>query len=129
MKAESEALLDKAARAIRAAEILLQADDPENSVGRGYYGLFHTAQALLRARDLKYRKHSSVHVAYGEHFAKTAILDPKYHRWLLAAFNNRLEGDYNSEAHIESEAAASTIEQAKEFPQIARQWLEAQPGS
>ena len=126
MKAESEGLLEKAARAIRAAEILLQSGDPENSVGRAYYGLFHTAQALLRARDLKYRKHSSVHAAYGEHFAKTAILDPKYHRWLLAAFNKRLEGDYMSDAHIEVDAAASTIEQAKEFLQTARQWLEAQ---
>ena len=89
-------------------------------------GCFHTAQALLRARDLKYRKHSSVHAAYGEHFAKTAVLDPKYHRWLLAAFNNRLEGDYNFDAHIDANAVASTIEQAKEFLQTARQWLEAQ---
>ncbi len=126
MKAEAEGLLEKAARAIRAAEILLQSGDPENSVGRAYYGLFHAAQALLRARDLKYRKHSSVHAAYGEHFAKTAILDPKYHRWLLAAFNKRLEGDYMSEAHIEADVAASTIEQAKDFLQTARQWLEAQ---
>ena len=40
MKAESSRLLDKAARAIRAAETLLREDDADFSAGRAYYAMF-----------------------------------------------------------------------------------------
>lgn len=44
--------------------------------------MLHAAQALLREEDLRYRKHASVHAAFGEYFAKTGRIDPRYHRWL-----------------------------------------------
>ena len=92
MREESLRLLEKAERAIHAAEILLQAGDAKFAAGRAYYGMLHTAQALLREKDLRYKKHSGVHAAFGEHFAKTNILDPKFHRWLLAACNQSNPG-------------------------------------
>jgi len=40
---------------------------------------------------------------FGEQFAKSGRLDPKFHRWLLDAFDRRLQGDYGFEALIAPE--------------------------
>ena len=47
MKKETRGFLQKAERALRAAEILLREEDAEAAVGRAYYAMLHTAQALL----------------------------------------------------------------------------------
>jgi len=88
--------------------------------------MLHTAQALLRERDLTYRKHSGVHAAYGEAFAKTRVLDPKFHRSMLAAFDARLKGDYDVEVAIDVQTGASTLDHAREFLREARRYLGAE---
>jgi uncharacterized protein (UPF0332 family) len=130
VKQESSAFLRKAERALRAAEILLQAGDAESAAGRAYYAMLHAAQALLRQSGFRYCKHSGVHSSFGEHFAKTGVFDPKYHRWILAAFNDRLKGDYDIDVDIDSETAAILIEQARELLSEAIRYLEViAPGS
>ena len=124
MREEARWLLEKAERAMRAAETLADAGDPEFAAGRAYYAMLHIAQALLREKNLRYRRHTGVHSAYGEHFAKTGILEPKFHRWLLAAFNNRLTGDYDFEIRVDMETVTTMIAQAREFLQAARGYLE-----
>lgn len=124
MNQETRRLLDKAGRALRAAETLLRAGDAEYAAGRAYYAMLHTAQALLRHKDLRYRKHGGVHAAFGEHFAKPGVLDPKYHRWLLDAFDARLRGDYDLDAVFDEESVAATVQQAREFLETARRYLE-----
>ena len=46
VKEEAAWFLRKAEHALRAAETLLAANDPETAVGRAYYCMLHTAQAL-----------------------------------------------------------------------------------
>lgn len=87
MKDFTEKLLAKASRAIQSSRTLLDSGDPESAVSRAYYAMFYVAEALLGEKGLRFRKHGGVHGAFGEHFAKTGTLDPKYHRWLLEAFN------------------------------------------
>jgi len=127
MKEESRKLLDKADRALQAAETLIRAGDPESAVGRCYYAMLHTAQALLTDRDVRFRKHGAVHAAYGEHFARTGLLDPKYHRWLLDAFDERLRSDYDIDATFNPQVVRRRIEHAREFLDAARKYLEAGP--
>lgn len=86
--------------------------------------MLHAAQALLREHDLRYRKHTSVHAAFGQHFAKTGRLDLKYHGWLLDAFDDRIRGDYDANVSFDRESIAVRIEQAKEFLATARRCLE-----
>jgi uncharacterized protein (UPF0332 family) len=123
MKKATQDLLEKAARAIAAAERLLEGRDAEFAVGRAYYAMFYTAEALLNEKDLRFRKHGGVHGAFGEHFVKTGQFDPKYHRWLLEAFNMRVTGDYGVEAVFTTEEATALIEQATEFLQRAERYL------
>ena len=124
MKALTRRMFEKASRAIRASELLLREElDPETSISRAYYAMFYVAEALLNERGLRFRKHGGVHAAFGEHFAKTKTLDPKYHRWLLEAFNKRVSADYGVEALLTIEDAKVVIHQAREFLDAAQHCL------
>jgi len=59
MKAETERLLDKAEHAIRAAEILLDADEKDFAAGRAYYAVLYVAEALLVEQGKRFRKHAA----------------------------------------------------------------------
>ncbi|OGI49862.1 MAG: hypothetical protein A3B81_04585 [Candidatus Muproteobacteria bacterium RIFCSPHIGHO2_02_FULL_65_16] len=124
MKPETQKLLEKAGRAIRAAKNLLDNDDPDFAAGRAYYATFYIAEALLHERDLRSRKHSGVHSLFGETFAKTGAMDAKYHRWLLDAFDKRIQADYGFDVTLTRDDAAEMIAQAREFLDAARQMLE-----
>ena len=123
MKESSQRLLDKASRAIEAAETLLANRIGEFSTGRSYYAMFYTAEALLNEKDLHFSKHGGVHGAFGEHFIKTGLFDTKFHRWLLDAFDQRIEGDYGVEILIVDQDAYELIDQAKEFLHAAKTFL------
>ena len=126
MKEATRKLLDKAERAIHASGTLLDAGDAEFAAGRAYYAMFYVAEALLFERDLQFSKHSAVHAAYGKEFAKPAVLDPRFHRWLLSAFNLRLQTDYSFDAMISGQEVEETLEQAREFLAAAREFLSAE---
>jgi uncharacterized protein (UPF0332 family) len=120
MKPSTEQLLQKALRAITAAETLTRSGDTEFTIGRAYYAMFYIAEALLNEKDLQFSKHGGVHGAFGEHFVKTSLFEPRYHRWLLAAFNRRITGDYGIDAVFTNQEAQEAIQQAREFYQAAR---------
>jgi len=115
VKPESRRLLDKAARAIHAAETLLREGDADFAAGRAYYAMFYAAEALLFERGLQFRKHGAVHGAFGEHFIRSGLLDTRFHRWLLDAFDVRIQGDYGVDAVVSLEEARDMIDQAGEF--------------
>jgi uncharacterized protein (UPF0332 family) len=124
---EASKLLAKAERALRAAEILLQSGDAESTTGRAYYAMFHSVQALLRERNLRYRKHAGVHTGFAEHFVKVGRLDPKYHRWLIDAFDARLGADYDAGFTLDTQSARVWVERAREFVAEVRRHLVAPP--
>ena len=123
MKEATEALLDKAERAIEAARALLDSTGPEFAAGRAYYAMFYVAEALLHERGLRFSKHSAVHAAFGTAFAKPALLDPRYHRWLLDAFDLRLQDDYETLGIVNEELVEEMLKQARSFLDAARLFL------
>jgi len=62
--------------------------------------MFYVAEALLVERGKRFRKHSAVHAAFGEQFAKAGLLESKYHRWLLDAFDRRIVSDYDTTGEL-----------------------------
>ena len=125
MKQETGKLLQKARRAIDASRALLDRNDTDFAAGRAYYAMFYVAEALLFERDLKFRKHSGVQSAFGEHFAKTGILDAKFHRFLLEAGSKRLTGDYGIEIILSRQDVLEMIAQAEEFVSVAEAFLDS----
>ncbi|MFW6012532.1 MAG: HEPN domain-containing protein [bacterium] len=128
MKRHTELLLDKAKHAIQAAEVLRDADQIDFAAGRLYYAMLYVAEALLYERGLVFRKHSAVHAAYGKEFAKTELLDPKYHRWLLNAFDARVQGDYHVTTWLTRQDVEAGLRRAEEFLGAAREFLASAPG-
>jgi uncharacterized protein (UPF0332 family) len=123
MKKGTRHLLEKAERAIQAAEALLTTVGAEFAAGRAYYAMFYTAEALLHERSQSFSKHGALHAAYGKEFTKSGLLDPKFHRWLLNAFDVRLQEDYDAETLVSGELVEEMLEQARMFLAAAREFL------
>lgn len=128
MKASTKRLLDKASRAIEAAETLLENGLGEFSTGRAYYAMFYIAEALLNEKDLHFSKHGGVHGAFGEQYIKTGLFDERFHRWLLDAFDQRIEGDYGIEVPMIEQDVRELIDQANEFLQTTQSFLNVKTG-
>jgi len=109
---EADKLLEKASRAIRAARRLLADDDTDFAASRAYYAMFYCVQTLLMEKGLRFSKHSGAIGAFGTHFAKTGDLNPRYHRWLLDAFDKRQIGDYDIDAVLTEDEVREMIERA-----------------
>jgi uncharacterized protein (UPF0332 family) len=124
MKEETQQLFARAVDAIEAADILLTNDKPEIAAGRAYYAMFYVAEALLNEKGFQFGKHGNVIAAYGQHFAKTNELDPKFHRWLITAFDQRQIGDYGFDPNIQADVVIEMIRQAEEFLKVAKAYLD-----
>ena len=123
MKETTQQLFARAIDTIEAAEILLTNGKTDIAAGRAYYAMFYIAEALLNEKGFQFGKHSNVLSAYGQHFAKTKVLDPKYHRWLITAFDQRQVGDYAFDPNVQSNVVVEMIDQAQEFLEVAKKYL------
>ena len=126
MKDSTQQLFARAIDTIEAAEILLTNGKTDIAAGRAYYAMFYVAEALLNEKGFQFGKHSNVLSAYGQHFAKTKVLDPKYHRWLITAFDQRQVGDYAFDPNVQSNVVVEMIQQAQEFLGAAKKYLGAE---
>lgn len=124
MKPNTQFLLDKAGQSIGAAENLLRDGYRDFSTGRAYYAMFYAAEALLAEKELEFKKHVGVHRAFAEHYIKTGIFEQKYYHWLVVAFNSRMVGDYAIRTEFQDDEVREWIEQAKEFLNKVRDYLE-----
>lgn len=96
MNEEIQALLDKARRYVRSAE-LLRADGNYNSaISRLYYAMFYCAEAILFSKGLAFSSHRGVISALGQHIVKRGEAPAEMHRWLREAFDKRQLGDYET---------------------------------
>ncbi len=124
MKEFTQKLLDKSLDVLEAAEALLTIGKIDVAAGRAYYSMMHAAEALLfEEKDLSFNTHGDIHGAYGQYFAKTKLLDPKYHRWLLDACDQRIVGDYGVSSGLDKELVSEMIGQAHEFLQATKSYL------
>ncbi len=97
---------------------------PDMAAGRAYYAMFYIAEALLYEKGLEFNTHGQVIGAYGKVFAKTKVLDPKFHKSLRAGFDARISGDYDVDTNITNQFVADMINQAREFLKAAQEYLE-----
>ena len=91
---EAKALVERARRYLKSAEMLLRDRDFKSSVSRTYYAMFYCAQAALLTKELSFSSHKGVISAFGEHFVKTGIFPKEMGRELNRAFEKRQVGDY-----------------------------------
>jgi uncharacterized protein (UPF0332 family) len=120
---ENSALIQKALRYLKSADLLLKDDDYESSVSRAYYAMFYSAEAVLLTKGLSFSSHKGVISGFGEHFIKTGVFPKEMARELNRAFEKRQLGDYESATAISREDAGQLLETAKDFVDTIVQWL------
>lgn len=125
---EIPALLTKARRYLKSAELLLQDGDYESSASRTHYAMFYSAEAALLTKDLTFSSYRGVIGAFGEHFIKTRVFPREFGRELNRAFEMRQLGDYESTPVVSDEDARELLAQGKEFCIAIEHWIEALRG-
>lgn len=108
-------LLDKAQQSTEAAQSLLADNYVDFSASRAYYAMFYALEALLLTKNLSFSKHSAVIAAFGKEYIKSGVLDARFHRAVIDAFDLRNAGDYGTMHAVSAELASQTIQNAKEL--------------
>ena len=119
-------LLDKAKQSLAAAERLLVDGFHDFAASRSYYAMFYATEALLLSQDISFSKHSAVIAAFGKRFVKTGIFEPRFHRYLLDAFDLRNLGDYGAIHAVEEINARQVLENAQAFCAAIRDYLKSE---
>ena len=78
---------------------------------------------FLLGKGLAFSKHSGVHAAFGTHFAKTGVVPPEFHRYLIRSMEVRHAGDYDNVQAVTAEEAAEQITRAEQFLALAFQLI------
>jgi uncharacterized protein (UPF0332 family) len=120
---ETTALIERAKRYLKSAEILLKDGDYESSVSRAYYAMFYLAQAILLTKNLSFSSHKGVISAFGEHFVKTGLFPREMGRELNRAFAKRQIGDYEYTFVVSQAEAEQILQSARKFMDAINRWL------
>ena len=119
-----QALIEKARRYLRSAELLTQDGDYDSAVSRSYYAMFYSAEAALLKKEMTFTSHKAVISAFGQYFVKTGIFDKRMGRDLNIIFGERQLGDYESNFSISEDNARHAFETAQGFVDRIAAWLE-----
>jgi uncharacterized protein (UPF0332 family) len=120
LREEVDALLEKARRSFAAAELLLGAGNADFAASRAYYGYFYVAEGLLLSKGPSFSRHTQVVSQYGLRFARTNLLDRRFHRLLVRAFALRQVADFDAQADPDADEVRRLIEEGKSFLDAAR---------
>jgi uncharacterized protein (UPF0332 family) len=124
IKPEIQHLLNLAEESHHAAMVLRENGHTRFSAAQSYYTIFYLAQAVLLSKGLNFSSHSAVVAAFGKEFARTKVLDPKFHRYIIDAQVVREVGHYGrvNEA-VTEEQERESFHWAEEFMQAVKEYL------
>jgi len=115
LKSPTADLLAKAKESLEAARVLAEKGHPGFAASRAYYAMLYAAQALLVSEGHAFTKHASVIAAIGSRFVKTGRLDRRHHRAMIAAFDDRVAGDYGLAGQVTVADANEHLDGARAF--------------
>jgi len=121
---EIQHYLGRAQESHEVAKVLLDKKFFGFSAAQSYYTMFYLVEALLLSKELKFSSHSATIATFGKEFAKTKLLDPKFHRYLIDAQDRREVGHYgNASEAVTPEDALESYQWADEFIQVIKEYL------
>lgn len=87
--------LESARERLRSSQLLLEAGQYKDSIGRSYYAIFTAVRAVLATNEVDFSKHAGVISYFQKEFIKTGKFDIKYSKILQNAFQIRNTCDYD----------------------------------
>lgn len=125
-RAEIEADINKAEKAIAAAKHLLSGGFYNDALARSYYAMFYAVSGVIKTKGLSSSKHSGVITLFNQHFIKTGILQTSFHDEIKIAFLDRLKADYDTRVKISREKAENSLQRGERFVTQIKQFLKTQ---
>jgi len=122
--AEIEHYLNLATEDLATAQDNLRLGHLRTAVSRAYYAMFYATTALLGSRGLWRSKHQGLIAAFGEHFVKPGLIEPRYGRILHDAFEARLDSDYAPHPDLNETSAEQLVAKAEDFVRRMTRFLE-----
>ncbi|OHB63274.1 MAG: hypothetical protein A2Y77_17170 [Planctomycetes bacterium RBG_13_62_9] len=113
----------KAQMFLRSAEQTMGIGDYDSCASRCYYAMFTMAEAALLTKDLSSSSHKGVISLFGEHFAKTGILESHVGRTLNYAYRKRIIGDYGVSVSVAQDEAEHLLNAARDFVAKVKEYL------
>jgi uncharacterized protein (UPF0332 family) len=86
--------------------------------------MFLMAEAALLTKNLSSSSHKGVISLFGEHFAKTGIVESHMGRTLNCAYDKRVVGDYGVGVSVAKEEAEELLEAARDFVGKVKDYLD-----
>jgi len=124
---ELAAYVDAATEALDDSQASLARGSLRAASSRAYYAMFYCASALLLTKGMSFSRHGNVLAAFGREFAKTGVLDRKFHLYLREAYDTRQTSDYRVTRRISRDTAGLTVRRAGEFLEATRAYLAGSP--
>jgi uncharacterized protein (UPF0332 family) len=90
--------------------------------------MFLMAEAALLTKNLSSSSHKGVISLFGEHFAKTGILESHMGRTLNYAYDKRVVGDYGVGVSVAQDEAEDLLEAARHFVGKVKNYLDKWTG-
>jgi len=114
-KDEANKELQRAKKALKSAQILLNSGLQEDSISRAYYSVLHAAKAALAVKGINADTHEGVKRMFGLHLVKKREIDKEYAKILIAEQEDREIGDYAIGIEIPEDRAAKRVNEAERF--------------
>ena len=121
-------LIEKAERSLGVARLLLDKGDYDFAVSRAYYAMFYCAKAMLLAKGVTTKKHSSTISLFCEKFVKSGEFSEELASYLIDAFRKRQIGDYDVFIMPTKDEAEDLINKADLFVKEVKNWLKKRCG-
>lgn len=118
-----EILSAKAQVFLGTAEQTLSTGDYDSCASRCYYAMFLMAEAALLTKELSASTHKGVINLFGEHFARTEVLERHLGKTLSLAYRARIIGDYGVNRAVSKEEAEDLLEAARDFVGKVKDYL------
>lgn len=107
--------LEKAAKCLSSAEVLMNIGDYCSAANRSYYSIFHCIRSILALEEIDFSKHSGVMAYFQKNYVKTGIFGKEYSKILTEAFEIRSESDYDDYYILSKDEVAEQIQNAHFF--------------
>ncbi len=116
--------LEKAKDDYETAKINFLHKKYSQSANRSYYAMFHAVRALLALDRFDSSKHWGIISYFNHHYIKTSLIDPKYSKMIMKAFNVRQNCDYDDYFQISIKTCKNQLDKAKVFISMIEKELE-----
>jgi uncharacterized protein (UPF0332 family) len=113
----------RAKESVFAAETLLGAEAPLDSINRSYYAIFYSIRAVLALDEVDFKKHSAVISYFQREYVKTEKFGVYVSDYIKDAFSKRQATDYRDFYIVSKAEAAEQLEHAREILEAVTAYL------